>query len=287
MQINRTLIATCLLLAGFLAHSATWYVATNGVDNADPGRGESWDLPYATISNAIAMAADNDDILVSNGLYQITTTILIAKPLRLIGVDGPENTTLDAGGITRVVAISANGALLAGFTLTNGYLNASGQYGAGLRLTGGSTISNCIIAGNNNNYRQGGGIFCSAPLDTTGVIVNCSINGNQGTGAGGLFLTNNVIMSDCSVVGNQTITVSHGGGIYLRQGQGNATVRNCAIVSNRPRRGRRLVDDRRRLWWKTASFTAINRCGCPTAASYRRRRNLQPKRRNPELPVYG
>ncbi len=231
MQINRTLIAICLLLAGVPARSATWYVTTNGVDNADPGRGESWDLPYATISNAIAKAADNDAILVSNGLYQITVSILIAKPLRLIGVDGPENTALNAGGITRVVAISATNALLAGFTITNGYLNTSGQYGAGIRLTGGSTISNCIISGNNNASRQGGGIFCSAPLDTTGIIVQCSINGNLAPNGAGLMLTNNVIMSDCQVAGNRN-TSSHGGGIYLRQGQGNAIIRNCTIVSN-------------------------------------------------------
>ncbi len=232
MHLPRILIATCLLLAGSLARSATWYVATNGVDNADPGRGASWDLPYATISNAIAKAADNDEILASNGLYQITTTILIAKPLRLIGVNGPENTMLDAGGITRVVAISATNALLAGFTITNGYLNASGQFGAGIRLLGGSTITNCIITGNINLTRQGGGIFCSAPLDTTGIIVNCSINGNEATSGGGLFLTNNAIMSDCSIVGNRG-TTSHGGGVYMRKGIGeNIIVRRCNVVSN-------------------------------------------------------
>lgn len=231
MHLPRTLIATCLLLAGSLARSATWYVATNGVDNADPGRGESWDLPYGTISNAIAKAADNDAILASNGLYQMTIGIVIAKPLRLIGVNGPENTTLDAGGITRVVVITATNALLAGFTITNGYLNTSGQYGAGIRMTGGSTVSNCIIAGNNNALRQGGGLYCSAPLGTTGIIVNCSISGNEASSGGGLYLTNNAIMSDCTIVGNRT--TGPGGGVYMRKGIGeNIIVRRCNVVSN-------------------------------------------------------
>jgi len=64
-------------------------VATNGVDNTDPGRGESWALPFATISNAVAYATTaNDIVTVSNGTDLITAQIAITNAITVRGRNG-------------------------------------------------------------------------------------------------------------------------------------------------------------------------------------------------------
>ncbi len=62
-----------------------WYVSTNGSDAND---GTSWLTPFLTISNAVSKANNGDTVLVSNGVYGITTQVSVTKGILLRSVMG-------------------------------------------------------------------------------------------------------------------------------------------------------------------------------------------------------
>ena len=81
-----------------------------------------------TIQEAIHSAVDGETVCVSPGLY-VETLEMIAKDVALVGLEGSENTTIDADDMGPVMQfIQANGpeAALHGFTLRNGYSEIGG-----------------------------------------------------------------------------------------------------------------------------------------------------------------
>ncbi len=168
-------------------------------------------------------------VLVSNGLYAVTNEITITNGITLRGFSGNwVDTTLKGGypvTTNRILNITGAGAVVEGFTVTNGYSTASG---GGVSMTAASTVKNCLIAGNSATGASsihGGGISASA-----GFILSCTIRNNtaiQG-GGGGVYLTasSTAIASNCVVVENRAGTI--GGGILL----GGGTVLNCSVFKN-------------------------------------------------------
>lgn len=217
-------------LAGILsAGAAIWHVATNGVDNSDPGRGESWDLPYATISNAVNAAGNGDTVLVSNGTYAITAAIDVNKNLEIRGLDGnPSNVIVDAGGLCRGFFVSGTtNALLSGLTVQHG---SNSLYGGGAYIVSTATVEHCIFQAN-RVYDSGGGIWVQY---STNLIRRCLILNNQSTGnGGGLYSANNsLVVEECRVQDNIAAGGGggNGGGIYMT-GSSNL-VRNCLVYGN-------------------------------------------------------
>ncbi|MFA7174143.1 MAG: hypothetical protein WC340_12185, partial [Kiritimatiellia bacterium] len=243
---HRIIIITSTLLAGFaplLCGQTTWHVATNGVDT---NTGLDWNSPYLTIGKAVVQAVGDDAIIVSNGLYETSASIVLSKAVHLRSVNGPEVTTVRRSGVaeSRLFQITSVQASISGFTITNGNLTGA-NLGAGLHMMDG-VVSNCVFAGNRATS-NGGGIYCGGGLVTYcrfydnsadtgggiysagGLISNCHFEQNKGLSGAGVSLRDNAIGLYESVVCNNQAAQS-GGGIYVFSCTG--MVYNCQVYSN-------------------------------------------------------
>jgi len=181
----------------------------------------------------------------------MTNRVAVDRPVLVRSVNGPAVTliqgyqvagTVRGDGAIRCVYLT-NGAVLSGFTLTNGAtrnsvrdeeqcgggvmcesLNAlvtnctltgnSGAYGGGAHS---GTLNNCRLAGNSAINTWGGGA-CNATLN------NCSLTGNLAFNGGGTYAST---LNNCSVVGNLTAGTSSLGG-----GACGGALNNCILYYN-------------------------------------------------------
>jgi hypothetical protein len=165
-------------------------------------------------------ASPNDSILVTNGLYKTGTTLMgslnrvvITKSVTVQSVNGPGVTmivgdqmpgTTNGDKAVRCVYLS-NGAVLSGFTLTNGATGTiSGNYGGGVyfEVGSGGVVSNCILVGN-SAASLGGGAYLGP-----GALNNCTLSGNYAPNGGGAV---GGALNNCTLSGNSAI---NGGGAY-------------------------------------------------------------------------
>ena len=222
-------IVLAVLLSAGSAHSATWYVATNGNDTA---AGTNWATARRTIQSAIDTAISNDTVIVSNGIYDtggrvvygaMTNRLVIDKPITVRSVNGPEVTVIKGNGprgdaAVRCVYVGMN-ATLSGFLLTNGNTSTTGdtlkeQSGGGAWCEFTGVISNCVLSHNSATY-YGGGTFYGA-LDKC--TLSCNFAYRYGGGAYSSAL------SRCWLIGNSAVL--RGGGAYI------CTLSNCTISGN-------------------------------------------------------
>src|SRR5207248_3356860 len=133
----------------------------------------NWAMAAHSIQDAVDLAATGDTILVTNGFYSTGSTagpagltlarVMVTKALELRTMNGPELTIIDGGGTNQCVAIvTTNGALVSGFTLTNGLAPWGGGGAFGSSRTS-CILTNCILAGNRALF--GGGVFFCALYD--------------------------------------------------------------------------------------------------------------------------
>lgn len=225
------------------AFGATYYVATNGTDEATAGTAES---PFATLHYAVS-AADaaiaggeaSVTINVAKGTYLITKTtgaICVTNPISIIGEDrdttivSHESTTLwdDRG---RVFDVSNAAAVLRNLTIKNGFLRTGD--GLGVRLKSG-LVEDCRISGN----QGGGGLGCGIYIGGTNSRANrCIIHDNRYInigGGGGAAVKDGGVIENSLVYANRvtgsTAATGEGGGGIMSSGKGFA--RNCTIVGN-------------------------------------------------------
>ena len=216
------------LLAASVApvRAADWFVATNGSDAA---AGTSWATAKLTIQAGVDAAEAGGVVWVSNGVYgtggrtvvgPTLTRVVVAEPILLRSVNGPEATLIDGLGRDRCAYLT-NGATLAGFTLTNGHamgetypLDDPGTYGGGAYCESGAMATNCIFV---NNYapNYGGAVY-------GGFLVDCMLAGNwAGWGGGG---ASHARLSRCLCSSNQA--GMEGGGVML------CTLSLCTLSGN-------------------------------------------------------
>ena len=190
----------------------------------------SWATAATNIQDAIDAAVAGDEIVVTNGVYQtggrvadgVMSRVAVTKPVTVRSVNGPAATVIAGYGfgispgsvsIVRCASL-ADGAVLAGFTLTNGA--ADGYNGGGVWCSSTSAVvSNCVLK--SNSALIGSGAY-------SGTLNNCVLNGNfaqwfygRGGGAYGSTLNN------CTLAGN---SADRGGGAE------NSTLNYCVLMGN-------------------------------------------------------
>ncbi|MBN1674758.1 MAG: PKD domain-containing protein [Kiritimatiellae bacterium] len=213
-----------------------------------------WETAAAGIQDAIDLAVPGALVLVSNGVYDVggmsgypagsplTNRVVIHKPITVRSVNGPSVTAIAGQGPVGEQAVRCvyvvDGAVLAGFTLTNGATWAHARpydYGGGVWCAGtGAVVSNCVVAGNSADG-LGGGAYC-------GTLVDCRFIGNSALGGGGAcgavaqfckFEDNHAsggggvsdsVLRHCMLVGNVSL---HAGG-----GATGGTLQNCLLIGN-------------------------------------------------------
>ena len=234
---------------------AVYYVNANGANPDVPYT--SWGTAARNIQDAadVAIPLPGSLVLVTNGTYQaggrvitsITNRLAVTKPIAVQSVNGPAATIIEGCQIPGVTngaaavrcAYLTNGAVLAGFWLTNGATAASNSdlFGGGVYcVSTNAVVSNCVITAN-SAVGAGGGAFsgqfynCSFIGNRSGaaggaasasLLINCILSGNRATSGGGAQICT---LNDCALYSNSA-TGGNGGGAI------NSTLNNCILSGN-------------------------------------------------------
>jgi len=224
----------------FHAVQVVRYVAINNPSPVSPYT--SWATAATNIQNAVDVAAPDELVLVSNGVYQtggrvvgstlLTNRVVIDKPITVQSVNGPAVTSINGAWHSATVTNGnravrcvwmTNGATLAGFTLTNGATRSGGLdspwlRGGGLWAQSASVVvSNCIFT-SNSAFQDGGGTY-------GGTLINCRLFRNRAQFGGGAgFYENPGSLYNCIITSN---SANYGGGT-----SDEGTLYNCTLTGN-------------------------------------------------------
>ncbi len=157
-----------------------------------------------------------------------------------------------------------SGAVLTGFTLTNGWdVTAGGgvagngtgatiskcvitanwsEYGGGVSYCNGD-ISECVISENESSSGSGGGLY-----ECDGTIEGCAVSANGANWGGGFYGCDGTIRA-CQIVGNSAYTV--GGGLHNCA----ANVKDCVISANTADQGGGGA-----YWYNTGVAATMTNC---------------------------
>lgn len=178
----------------------------------------NWMTAATNIQNAIDGAAAGDYIVVSNGVYntgeravygQQENRVVIDQPVTVQGLSGARYTFIQGGIVGPRCAYLTNGAVLMGFTLTNGNTQFNGDFltnknGGGVWCESpAATVSNCVLVGN-SAMNFGGGSY-------SGTLANCLITNNEAFVSGGGAVAS--VLNNCLLVVNKAVET--GGGCYF------------------------------------------------------------------------
>jgi hypothetical protein len=191
------------------------YVAANNSNPVAPYT--SWATAARNIQDAVDVGLPGATIFVTNGVY---APVIVNTPLTLHSSNGPGVTVINGGGTNNCVYLATN-AVLAGFTLANGFTYASG--GGVYCASTNAVLTNCVLTGN-EALRMGWGGGGSGGGAYGGMLINCTLTGNQvpdGAGGGAADCT----LNNCALAGN-----SVGGGIG--GGASFCTLNNCTLTGN-------------------------------------------------------
>jgi len=256
------LLATAVaLLCGARAPEASarvWNVRVDG----------SGDVP--TIQAAVDTAGPGDEILIHPGVYSwanqgtgtefaLVTFVRDVSGFSLRSTGGASSTILDAQGQGRVLYLMAyNDVSFEGFTIRGGEAQQFGYFDGGgiIAHLCPAVFTDCVITGNNAT-RHGGGMWCggwstmhfincefsnntaeegagilyvnSMP---TGMLSGCVIKNNRATyRGGGIFIYNNSVMFENTVVAGNTAGTL-GGGLYTWKVPPTSSMTGLTVVNN-------------------------------------------------------
>jgi PKD repeat protein/REP element-mobilizing transposase RayT len=218
-----------LLLAALPLRADTRYVWAGSPSPSSPYA--DWHSAAHTIQEAVNGAAGGDVVVVTNGVYStggkvtpggsLSNRVVATVAVGIESVNGPEATWIVGQGPLGTNAVRCvymeGGAVLSGFTLTNGCTRTAGsawldQAGGGAYL-GEAILTNCIVSGCQAKS-AGGGI-------SGGSAVDCQIRTNTASSGGGC---QDCVLEWCTVEGNRAS--DSGGGLHT------GSAKNCVIRGN-------------------------------------------------------
>jgi predicted outer membrane repeat protein len=203
---------------------------------------------YPTIQAAINAAADQDTVLLTDGIYSgegnrdmyfMGKEVVVASQSR-----NPENCIIDVEGgpndLHRGFLFTSEegpGSVITGVTITGGYMDLASTSltysGGAIACRAGSspTIDNCIFTGNSavGTNQQGGAIFCD---DASPLISHCIFDGNTAVNGGAIGATDvsSLVVSHCLFVGNEALT--SGAGIFAHDESAHITISSSTFQGN-------------------------------------------------------
>ena len=207
------------------ALAATWTVAPTGSDSTGTG---SAGAPWATISNAVAKAVNDDTIVVNSGTYFLKAPISVNKRLTINGASGnPADVVVDGSNAVTCFNVSSN-LLMQYLTIQHGSNSASATAG-GVYVSGGvgTTIRACYII-NNYEGNAGAAVRSSRPL----TLDACTISGNVGAGQGAVFVSAagcSHLITNCTFASN---AMANGGALEFASVVQTSLVANCTFINN-------------------------------------------------------
>ena len=255
---TRLLKSTTVLIVSLTINALAMvrYVNVNNPSPVSPYT--NWAKAAVTIQDAIKVAADGDQILVTNGVYQTGGTVVygslsnrvaVTRVVTVKSVNGPAVTVIKGNPVIGDNAVRCvyltNNAVLTGFTLTNGATRTDGdgeQGGGGVWCEDSSAVvSNCVLTANLANDTGGGAyqgtlnncvLSSNSTVNSGGGAEGCTLNSctltgnsaNNGGGADASTLTN------CTLTGNSAVPSDSGGG--GGGGAENSTLNNCTLTGN-------------------------------------------------------
>lgn len=176
-----------------------------------------------SLRDAIAAApvGETIDFSVTGAIDLALGQLTIGKNLTVTG-PGANQLTIDAGGASRVLEITAGTVGLSGLTLTGG--NGGGEYGGGVLNAANTTLTGVVIQGNTGAY-VGGGASNAGTL----TIVDSTISGNSASWGGGVFNANSLTIENSTISGN---SADDGGGVFSYDYDTSTTISNSTISGN-------------------------------------------------------
>ena len=198
---------------------------------------------YSTIQGAINASSNSDTVLVQPGTYVENINfnghniVLGSLFLTMGDTSYISQTVIDGDSSGSVVTFESGEdsiAVIAGFTIQNGYRATEG--GAGIRCYHSSNPTVCfnMITDNCSNY-SGGGIACG--YNSNPIIRNNNISGNTAANYGGgitCFSSSNPLIEDNLIDGNIVFArtdIGTGGGIFC-SGYSSPRIKNNIISNN-------------------------------------------------------
>ncbi len=168
-------------------------------------------LDAGTITEAVAIAAQGDTVLIAPGVY-VEHDIALHSTITILGETGlPEDVVVDAQSAGRIFECAGvDEVLLAGLTLTGGLASGSSTEG------------------------QGGAIRCSA---SSLVVQDCDFRANESISSGGALMICGgayAALARCTFANNVT-TDYYGGAIRWQHSSGSVT--GCVFDSNQAYHG--------------------------------------------------
>ena len=239
-QFAGSIVLSLLSTAG--VHAETRYVVKDN-PNAEPPY-TSWAAAAATIQDAVNAADVGDMVLVTNGVYALSSEIQVSRSIAVQSVNGSAATIVDGNHITRCFHLTAAQVALRGFTIHNGSMLsaiADNVGGAGVYGVGG-VVKDCVFISNRVTMSvgkeiMGGALHCTgATLVTDCLFSENSVEAEHPCG-GAAYGGPGTTFRDCAFYGNAAQSSAsstlygydaNGGALYTVSG----VVQRCAFVSN-------------------------------------------------------
>lgn len=215
------LICSALLFSVPSVYSDTHYVNVNNPSPASPYT--NWADAATVIQDAVDAATAGDTVLCSNGVYDtggmvtpgyaLTNRVCITNAVTVRSVNGP--------GVTIIAGAEAAGGGCGDDAVRAVFMN-NGSMLTGFTITNGYTAAD---SGYIAFDESGGGIW----LTTDCVVSNCTITGNMADNyGGGVYFHEDGTLNHSRIIGNESYD-GDGGGVCLN---GDGTLNNCILRGN-------------------------------------------------------